>query len=123
VEKLGLKRIREILASDAKPKIDALLAKDKALEPEANAIAAVEKLIRFNRDLYTLCVNFVQLQKIFTAAKTPAIFQAGTFVSGPAQLRPVPHRRGCPPSTRQWRAWRARISRILTACARPRAKN
>jgi len=76
VEKLGLKRIREILASDAKPKIDALLAKDKALEPEANAIAAVEKLIRFNRDLYTLCVNFVSF-KNFYSRKTPAIFQAG----------------------------------------------
>ena len=76
VEKLGLKRVREILAGGAKPKIDALIAKDKALEPEANAIAAVEKLIRFNRDLYTLCVNFVSF-KNFYSRKIPAIFQAG----------------------------------------------
>ncbi|HEX4349615.1 MAG TPA: hypothetical protein VH251_04485 [Verrucomicrobiae bacterium] len=76
VEKLGVKRVREILASDAKGKIDALIAKDKALEPEANAIAAVEKLIRFNRDLYTLCVNFVNF-KNFYSRKIPAIFQAG----------------------------------------------
>lgn len=76
VEKLGLKRGREILASDAKAKIDALIAQDKALEPEANAIAAVEKLIRFNRDLYTLCVNFVNF-KNFYSRKVPAIFQAG----------------------------------------------
>jgi hypothetical protein len=76
VEKLGLKRVREILAGDAKVKIDALIAKDKALEPEANAIAAVEKLIRFNRDLYTLCVNFVSF-KNFYSRKIPAIFQAG----------------------------------------------
>ena len=76
VEKLGLKRVREILAGDAKPKIDSLLAKDKALEPEANAIAAVEKLIRFNRDLHTLCVNFVSF-KNFYSRKIPAIFQAG----------------------------------------------
>ncbi len=76
VEKLGLKRVREILAGDAKVKIDALIAQDKALEPEANAIAAVEKLIRFNRDLYTLCVNFVSF-KNFYSRKTPAIFQAG----------------------------------------------
>ncbi len=76
VEKLSLKRVREILASDAKPRIDALIAKDKALEPEANAIAAVEKLIRFNRDLYTLCVNFVSF-KNFYSRKIPAIFQAG----------------------------------------------
>jgi hypothetical protein len=76
VEKLGLHRIREILAGDAKVKIDALIARDKALEPEADAIAAVEKLIRFNRDLYTLCVNFVSF-KNFYSRKTPAIFQAG----------------------------------------------
>jgi hypothetical protein len=76
VEKLGLKRVREILAGDAKGKIDALIARDKALEPEANAIAAVEKLIRFNRDLYTLCVNFVSFQH-FYSRKHPAIFQAG----------------------------------------------
>ncbi|MGA2243485.1 MAG: hypothetical protein ABSH48_00690 [Verrucomicrobiota bacterium] len=76
VEKLGLKRLREILASDAKAKIDALIAQDKALEPEANAIAAVEKLIRYNRDLYTLCVNFVNF-KNFYSREIPAIFQAG----------------------------------------------
>ena len=76
VEKLGLKRVRDILATDGKAKIDALIAKDKALEPEANAIAAVEKLIRFNRDLYTLCVNFVNF-KNFYSRQIPAIFQAG----------------------------------------------
>ncbi len=76
VEKLGLKRIREILAGDAQAKVNALIARDKALEPEANAIAAVEKLIRFNRNLYTLCVNFVNF-KNFYYRTTPAIFQAG----------------------------------------------
>jgi hypothetical protein len=76
VEKLGLKRVREILAGDAKQKIAELIAKDKALEPEANAIANVEKLVRFNRDLYTLCVNFVSF-KNFYSRKIPAIFQAG----------------------------------------------
>jgi hypothetical protein len=76
VEKLGLKRVREILAGKAKEEIAALIVKDKALEPEANAIAAVEKLIRFNRDLYTLCVNFVSF-KNFYSRKVPAIFQAG----------------------------------------------
>ena len=76
VEGLGLKRIREIMAGDAQAKITALIAQDQALEPEANAIAAVEKLIRFNRDLHTLCVNFVSF-KNFYSRKTPAIFQAG----------------------------------------------
>jgi hypothetical protein len=76
VEKLGLKRVREILAGDAKAKITALIAKDKTLEPEANAIANVEKLVRFHRDLHTLCVNFVSF-KNFYSRKIPAIFQAG----------------------------------------------
>jgi hypothetical protein len=78
VEKLGLKRVREILAGDAKIKIGALILRDKALEPEASAIAAVEKLIRFNRDLYTLCVNFVNFKKLYST-EAPAIFQCGTL--------------------------------------------
>ena len=76
VEKLGLKRVREILAGKSKEEINKLIARDKALEPEAMAIEAVEKLIRFNRDLYTLCVNFVSF-KNFYSRKIPAIFQAG----------------------------------------------
>ena len=76
MEALGLPRVREILAGDAPAKITALIAQDQALEPEVNAIAAVEKLIRFHRDLHTLCVNFVSF-KNFYSRTTPAIFQAG----------------------------------------------
>jgi hypothetical protein len=78
VEKLGLKRVREILGSKARENLAALIAADKALEPEAAAIANVEKLIRYVRDLYTLCINFVNFRD-FYAAKHPAIFQAGTL--------------------------------------------
>ena len=76
VEKLGVKRVREILSGDSKAKITALIAKDKALEPEANAISAVEKLARYHRDLHALCLNFVSF-KNFYSRKIPAIFQAG----------------------------------------------
>ncbi len=76
VEKLGLKRVREILAGKAQAEIAALIMQDKALEPEANALAAVERLIRYHRDLYTLCVNFVSFRN-FYSRKIPAIFQAG----------------------------------------------
>lgn len=76
VEKLGIKRVREILAGDAKEKITALIAKDKVLEPEANAIASVEKLVRLHRDLHLLCVNFVSFRNFYSRT-TPAIFQAG----------------------------------------------
>jgi hypothetical protein len=40
VEKLGIKRVREILSSKARDTIAALIAKDKALEPEFNSISA-----------------------------------------------------------------------------------
>ncbi len=78
VEKLGLKRIREILAGKAKEAISTLIAKDQALEPEAAAIANVEKLVRYVRDLNVLCVNFVNFAN-FYGRKDKAIFQAGTL--------------------------------------------
>ncbi len=78
VEKLGIKRIQEILASKAKEKITALIADDKKLEPEFNAIGSVERLIRYHRDLYKLCNNFVSFRD-FYSRKEKAIFQAGTL--------------------------------------------
>ncbi len=77
VEKLGLVRVREILASDAKTRITELVAKDKALEPETAAIISVDKLIRYHRDLYTLATNFVSFSAFYSRKK--AIFQAGTL--------------------------------------------
>jgi hypothetical protein len=76
VEKLGLKRVREILAGKAKDTITALIAKDKALEPEAAYIANVEKLARYVRDLQKLCVNFVNFKHLYEG-REPAIFQCG----------------------------------------------
>ncbi|MFT3766972.1 MAG: hypothetical protein QM820_15860 [Minicystis sp.] len=78
VEKLGLSRVRALLDSGVKAKIEELIAKDKALEPEANAIASVDKLIRYCRDLHTLCDNFVSFRD-FYSGKKKAIFQAGTL--------------------------------------------
>jgi len=78
VEKLGIKRVREILGSKAKENISAIIAKDKALEPEAAAIASVEKITRYVRDLYLLCINFVNFKDLYDGG-TPAIFQCGTL--------------------------------------------
>jgi hypothetical protein len=77
-EKLGTQRIRQIVALKAKEKIDALIAKDKALEKESNAITQVEQLIRYHRDIYRLATNFVSFQG-FYSRKEKAIFQAGTL--------------------------------------------
>ncbi len=78
VEKLGKERVRAILASNAKETITALIARDKALEPESSAIAAVERLVRYYRDLYKLVNNFVSFRD-FYSRKEKAIFQAGTL--------------------------------------------
>ncbi|MBC8097246.1 MAG: hypothetical protein H7Y43_15690 [Akkermansiaceae bacterium] len=78
VEKLGIQRIREILGSDTQAKINALLAQDKAVEPEATAIGNVEKLARYLRDLHRLCINFVNFKDLYDGGE-PAIFQSGTL--------------------------------------------
>ncbi len=78
VEKLGLARARELLAGGARAAIGELIASDKALEPEANAIAALDKLVRYHRDLDTLLNNFVTFRD-FYSAKKKALFQAGTL--------------------------------------------
>jgi hypothetical protein len=84
VEKLGLARLQEILAytsaggGGAKTAISNLIAKDKALEPEANAIAQVDRLVRYHRDLLKLLNNFVAFRD-FYGRRDKAVFQAGTL--------------------------------------------
>jgi hypothetical protein len=78
VEKLGIVRIREILASGQKAALTALIARDKALESEFSAISALDRLVRYHRDLYTLLNNFVSFRDFYTR-KSKAVFQAGTL--------------------------------------------
>jgi len=78
VEPLGLARVRELLGNDSRATITALIEQDRALEPEANAIASVDRLVRYYRDLYTLLNNFVSFRDFYTGKKK-AIFQAGTL--------------------------------------------
>ena len=86
VEKLGLARVREILATNAKESLTALIAKDKALEQEANTIASVDKLVRYHRDLFTLLNNFVSFQDFYSPG-TQAIFQTGSLLYRRPQQR------------------------------------
>ncbi len=78
VEKLGLPRVREILAGNGKETLTALIAKDKTLEAEANSIAGVEKLARLQRDLRQLLVNFVSFEDFYSRERK-AVFQLGTL--------------------------------------------
>jgi hypothetical protein len=78
VEKLGIRRVREILNGNSKEMISDLIARDRALESEFSSVASVEKLIHYYRDLSTLLNNFVSFSDFFTRKKK-AIFQAGTL--------------------------------------------
>jgi hypothetical protein len=79
VEPLGMDRIRDILATPgARDQLSGLIARDASLEPEANAIAAVHKLVHYHRDLYRLLINFVNFRD-FYSRRAKAIFQVGTL--------------------------------------------
>lgn len=84
VERLGIERVRALLAGDGRQRLAALIAEDKALEDEMGAIVAVERLIRYHRDLYTLLHNFVNFRDFYDQARR-AVFQAGTlYIDGRA---------------------------------------
>lgn len=76
IEKLGVDRARNLLASPARAKLQDLLAQDNALEPEFKAIADVAKLARYVRDLRTLLHNFINFADFYSPTKL-AVFQAG----------------------------------------------
>jgi hypothetical protein len=79
VEALGVARLRELLAGDHRARLAELVAQDAARAPQMMAIANVEKLARFQRDLVRLLNNFVAFRD-FYARDGMAIFQAGTLV-------------------------------------------
>jgi len=70
-------RIDEILSSKARAAIGVLIDKDEAVKPESDAIASVEKLIRYHRDLHRLLCNFVSFRDFYV--KGDAVFQCGTL--------------------------------------------
>ncbi len=59
-------------------RLEALIAADLALQPEAEAIAAADRITRYVRDLPVLLHNFVAFRD-FYSRQTPAAFQAGTL--------------------------------------------
>ncbi len=78
VEKLGLKKIREILASKTKEELIKLIEADKEQEDEANYFASVNKMVRLYRDLFILLQNFVTFHE-FYSRDSKAVFQSGTL--------------------------------------------
>lgn len=78
VEKLGLARVKEILAGKGRAAIAQLVAEDKALEPEFKAISDVDRLAHYARDMRSLLNNFVNFSDFYSPDKW-ATFQAGTL--------------------------------------------
>ena len=78
VEKLGLLRVKSLLAANQKDALTALIAQDKALDPEFTAITSVEKLLRYARDFRALLNNFVNFFDFYSPEHL-AIFQAGVL--------------------------------------------
>jgi hypothetical protein len=78
VERIGLARAREILGSNARENLTALITKDKAEESNSVAVIGLHRLIHYHRDIAKLCRNFVNFAD-FYASKDKAIFQAGTL--------------------------------------------
>lgn len=78
VGELGIERLREMVDREFQAKIGSLIAQDQALEPEIKAIYAVERLIRYQRDLLRLANNFVSFSE-FYSGKTKAVFQFGVL--------------------------------------------
>ncbi|MGB8930408.1 MAG: hypothetical protein WCC48_04055 [Anaeromyxobacteraceae bacterium] len=78
VEGLGLPRVKALLSGGGKGAVDALIAQDKALEAEGNAIGDVARMVHYQRDLHTVLRNFVTFADFYDPARS-AVFQAGTL--------------------------------------------
>ncbi|MFO1448620.1 MAG: hypothetical protein U1F61_10725 [Opitutaceae bacterium] len=78
VEKLGLDRIRALLAANQKAVLSALVAKDLDLADEFAAVANVERLLRYVRDFRVILANFVNFTDFYSPERW-AVFQAGTL--------------------------------------------
>jgi hypothetical protein len=78
VEKLGLARVRTLLAGPGQHAVQALLDRDAAFAAEAAAIEDVVRLVHYHRDLATLLRNFVSFADFYDPARA-AVFQAGSL--------------------------------------------
>lgn len=70
--------LRQLTDSATVARLSALIAQDEAADASADAIAALQRLTHYRRDLVKLLRNFVNLSH-FYSSEEPAIFQAGTL--------------------------------------------
>lgn len=77
VEGLGIQRIREILAGNAKQQLQKAIGDDLAVSDAVAALSSVDKLTLLYRDIAEVLNNFVSFSNFY--ARKTAIFQAGTL--------------------------------------------
>ncbi len=78
VGKLGVARIRELLAGNMRTRLESLIQQDLAVAPEIAAIDSADRLVRYHRDLGPLLNNFVSFRDFYSPDRW-APFQAGTL--------------------------------------------
>ncbi len=76
VSAIALEKLKSVATDENKQKFVDLLTRDAELKDKVDSIAAVEKLVRLNRDLYKLLRNFVSFQDFYTKGQA-SIFQYG----------------------------------------------
>ncbi len=74
---LAPERLAELSGDAAAEKIAALLAEDLAAAPVFEALASLEKLVRFQRDLVRILRNFINFADFYE--KRDGVFQTGTL--------------------------------------------
>ena len=81
VGELGEARLTAMLDSDLNDQLQQRLAADLAVADQAQAIADVDRLVRYVRDLATLANNMVSFRDFYNRSSPDdlAIFQAGTL--------------------------------------------
>ena len=70
--------LRALIDGGVRAKLEALVAEDLAVKPEADALASVDKLLCFVRHLATFANNFVAFRDFYTR-RGKATFQGGTM--------------------------------------------
>jgi hypothetical protein len=78
LETLGTERALALAAQAPRAALERLIEQDLALADEADAIAAVDRLVCYVRDLGQLCNNFVSFRDFYTG-QGKAMFQSGTL--------------------------------------------
>lgn len=75
---LDAEHLARIAADDTRARLAALVEQDLAADTSAAKIDAVERLVRYQRDLVTLLRNFVTMSDFYDRQRK-AVFQAGTL--------------------------------------------